>query len=88
MSNRNTTPEQIAKNIAYVALICCTHALLICSKKDYLRKVTKINFLLNICKESFFFIDNKNIDLGNLWEYGLHLQGTGKVKLARNVIYF
>ena len=46
-------------------------------KNNYLNeKVTRINLLLNlICKEKgFVFINNRNIDMDDLWEDGLHLK--------------
>ena len=55
------------------------------ARADYLnKKVTKINFLLNlICKEKdFVFIDNRNINIDDLWENGLYLIEQGKAKLA------
>ena len=61
------------------------------ARADYLnKKVTKINFLLNlICKEKdFVFIDNRNINIDDLWENGLYLIEQGKAKLAQNFIHF
>ena len=49
---------------------------LIYRKNNYLKeKVTRINLLINlICKEkSFVFIDNRNINIDDLWDDGLHL---------------
>ena len=64
---------------------------LICRKNNYLNeKVTRINFLLNLtCKEkAFVFIDNRNINIDDLREDGLHLIEQGKAKLAGNSIHF
>ena len=62
---------------------------LICRKNNYLNeKVTIINFLLNLtCKEKVF-IDNRNINIDDLREDGLHLIEQGKAKLAGNSIHF
>ena len=60
-------------------------------QKEYLnRKATKINFSLgHICKEKgFALIDNKNIDLEDLWEDGLYLLKKRDVTLARSFIFF
>ena len=57
---------------------------LICRKSNYLNeKVTRTNFLLNlICEENrFVFIDNRNININNLWKDGLHLIEQGKAVL-------
>ena len=64
---------------------------LICRKSNYLNeKVTRINFLLNLTskEKGFVFIDNRNINIDDFWEDGLHLIEQGKAKLARNFIYF
>ena len=60
-------------------------------KKNLNGKVTKINFLLNfICKhkcknKGFLLIDNKNIELNDVWES--NLQEKEKTNLASNFIY-
>ena len=46
-------------------------------KSNYLNeKVTRINLLLDlICTEKgFVFMNNRNIDMDDLWEDGLHLK--------------
>ena len=98
VSNRNASPKQIANGIKDLVEMCRGYGVneifvsfLICRKKNYLNeKVTRINFLLNlICKEKgFVFIDNRNINIDDLWEDGLHLIEQGKAKLARNFIHF
>ena len=96
--NRNSSPEEIAKEIIKLAELSRAYGVndvfvsaLICRANTYLNdKVTRVNFLLNIiCKEKgFIFIENKNIELGDLWKDGLHLLEIGKVKLANNFIQF
>ena len=53
-------------------------------------KVKRVNFLLKlICeKNGYFFIDNSNIEIGDLWKYGIHLLESGKTQLAENFICF
>ena len=63
----------------------------ICRKNNYLNeKVTRINFLLNLtCKEKgFLLIDNRSINIDDLWEDDFHLIEQWKVKSARKFIYF
>ena len=98
VSNRNASAEQIANDIKDLAEICRGYGVneifassLICRENNYLNvKVTGINFLLNlICKEKgFVFIDNRNLNIDDFWEGGLHLIEQGKVKLARTFIHF
>ena len=48
---------------------------LICRKNSYLNeKVPRINFLLNLIykEKGFVFIDNRYINIDDLWEDGLH----------------
>ena len=49
----------------------------------------RVNFLLKqICEEDgYFFIDNSNIEITDLWKDGIHLLESGKTKLAENFIY-
>ena len=68
------------------------HIIFYLQKMKYLNgKVRKINFLLNfICKnkcknKGFLLIDNKNIELDDVWES--NLQEKEKTNLARNFIY-
>ena len=92
VSNRNASPEQIANYIKDLVEVCRGFGMneifvssLICRKNNYLNeKVARINFLLNlICTEKgFVFIDNRNINIDDLWEDGLHLIEQGKAKLA------
>ena len=46
----------------------------------------RVNFLLKqICEEDgYFFIDNSNIEITDLWKDGIHLLES---KLAENFIY-
>ena len=52
-------------------------------------KVKRVDFLLKqICKENwYFFIDNSNIEIRDLWKDDIHLLELGKTKLAENFIY-
>ena len=52
--------------------------------------MNRVNFLLKqICEENgYFFIDNSNIEIRDLWKDGIHLIESGKTKLAENFIYF
>ena len=98
VSSRNASLEQIAIDIKDLAEMCHGYGMnkifvssLICRKNNYSnKKVTTINILLNlICKEKgFVFIDNRNINIGDLWEDGSHLIEQGKAKLAQNFIHF
>ena len=49
----------------------------------------RVNFLLKqICEEDgYFFIDNSNIEITDLWKDGIHLLESDKTKLAENFIY-
>ena len=49
----------------------------------------RVNFLLKqICEEDgYFFIDNSNIEITDLWKDGIHLLESGKTKLTENFIY-
>ena len=92
LSKKNVSPEQISNDIKDLAEMCCGYGVneilvsfLIFRKNSYLNeKVTRTNFLLNIiCKEKgFVFIDNRKINIDDLWEDGLHLIKQGKAKLT------
>ena len=62
----------------------------VCWEATLNEKVTRINCLLNLIfiEKGFIFIDNRNINIDDLWEDGLHLIKQGKVKLAQNFIHF
>ena len=49
-----------------------------------------VNFLLkkNCEEKGYFFINNSNIEIGDLSKDGIHLLESGKTKLAENFIYF
>ena len=49
----------------------------------------RVNFLLKqICEEDgYFFIDNSNTEITDLWKDGIHLLESDKTKLAENFIY-
>ena len=64
---------------------------MICRRgKSLNRKVKRVNFFLKqICgKNGYFFIDNSNIEIRDLWKDGIHLLESGKTKLAEHFIYF
>ena len=98
VSNRNASPEQIANVTKDLAEMCRGYRVnkifvssLISKKKNYLNEqVTKINFLVHLIykEKGFVFIDDRNINVDNLLEDGLHFIERGKVKLARNFIDF
>ena len=92
VSKKNVSPEQIANDIKDLTEMCRGYGVneifvsfLICRKNSYLnKKVTRTNFLLNvICKEKgFVFIDNRSINIDDLWEDSSNLIEQGKAKLA------
>ena len=98
VNNKNSTPEKIGNEIADLAIICCDYgvndvfiSVIICRRDKFLNgKVKRVNFLLKqICEENgYFFIDNSNIEIRDLWKDGIHLLESGKTKLAENFIYF
>ena len=98
VNNNNSTPEKIANEIADMAILCRDYGVkdifisaMICRGGNFLNgKVKRVNFLLKlICEENgYFFIDNSNIDIIDLWEDGIHLLESGKTKLAENFTYF
>ena len=64
---------------------------MICRRDKFLDgKVKRVNFLLKlICEENgYFFIDNSNIEIRDLWKDGIHLLKSGKTKSAENFKYF
>ena len=64
---------------------------MICRTGKFLNgEVKRVNFLLKkICEEKgYFFINNSNIEIGDLWKDGIHLLESGNTKLAENFIYF
>ena len=82
VSNRNISLEEIASDIKDLAEMCRRYgeneifvSYLICRKNSYLNeKVPRINFLLNLIykEKGFVFIDNRYINIDDLWEDGLH----------------
>ena len=64
---------------------------MICRRGEFLNeKVKHGKFLMkDICEENgYFFIDNSNIEIRDLWKDGIHLLESGKTKLAENFTYF
>ena len=98
VSNEKSTPEKIANEIADMAILCCDYvvndvfiSVVICRRGKFLNgKVKRVNLLLKqICEENgYFFIDNSNIEIRDLWKDGIHLLESGKTKLAENFISF
>ena len=41
-----------------------------------------------VFENGYFFIDNSNIEIRDLWKDGIHLLESGKTKFAENFIYF
>ena len=93
-NNKNSTPEKIANEIAHMAMLCRDYVVndifisaMICRRVKFLnKKVKRVNFLLkHICEENgYFFIDNSNIEIRDLWKDGIHLLESCKTKLAEN----
>ena len=98
VSNKISTPEKIANEIADMAILCRDYgvsyvfiSVMICIRGKFLNgKVKRVNFLLKQIREEngYFFIDNSNIEIRDLWKDGIHLLESGKTKLAENFIYF
>ena len=98
VSNKISTPEKIANEIADMAILCRDYGVndvllsaMICRRGKFLNgKVKRVNFLLKQIREEngYFFIDNSNIEIRDLWKDGIHLLESGKTKLAENFIYF
>ena len=91
------TPDKIANEMADMVILCHDYGVsdifisaMICRKGKFSNgKVNRVNFLLNICEENgYFFIDNSNIEIKDLWNDGIHLLKSGKTKLAENFTYF
>ena len=63
---------------------------MICRGKFLNGKVKLVIFLLKqICEENgYFFIDNSNTEIRDLWKDGIHLLESGKTKLDDNFMYF
>ena len=98
VNNKNSTSDKIANEIADMVILCRDYGVndifisaMICRKGKSLNgKVKRVNFLLKqICEENgYFFIDNSNIKIRDLWKDGIHLIESGKTKLAENFINF
>ena len=64
---------------------------MICRRGKFLNgKVKRVNFLLKQIYEEYgyFYIDNSNIEIRDLWKDVIHLLESGKAKLAENFMYF
>ena len=81
VNNKNSTPDKIANEIADLGILCRDHGAneIFISAMIYRRgkllngKVKRVNFLLkHICEENgYFFIDNSNIEIRDLWKDGI-----------------
>ena len=98
VNNKNSTPEKIANEIAVMAILCRDDGVndvfvsaMICRTNTFLNgTVKRLNFSLKqICEENwYFFIDNSNIEIRDLYKDGIHLLESGKTKIAENFIFF
>ena len=94
VNNKNSTPEKIANEIADMAILCRDYgvndvfiSVMICRRGKFLNG--KVKRMKQICEENgYFFIDNSNIEIKDLWKDGIYLLESGKTKLAENFIYF
>ena len=98
VNNKSSAPEKIANEIADMAILCRDYGVndvfisaMICRRSKLLNgKVKRVNFLLKqICEKNwYFFIDNSNIEIRDLWKDGIRLLELGKPKFAENFLYF
>ena len=98
VNNKNSTPEKTANEIADMVILYRDYGVndifisaMICRRGKFLDgEVKRVNFLLKLIYEEngYFFIDNSNIEIRDLWKDGIHLLESGKTKLAENFIYF
>ena len=94
VNNKNSTPEKIANEIAYMVILCRDYgvndvfiSVMICRRGKFLNG--KVKRMKQICEENgYFFIDNSNIEIRELLKDGICLLESGKTKLAENFIYF
>ena len=98
VNKKNSTSEKNANEIANMAVPCRDFGVndvfisaIICRRGNFLNgKLKRLNLLLKqICEENgYFFVDNSNIEIRDLWKDGIHLLESDKTKLAENFIYF
>ena len=91
VNNKKSTPEKISNEIADMAILCRDYGVndifisaMICRRGKFLNgKVKRVSFLLrHICEENgYFFIDNSNIEIRDLWKDGIHLLESDETKL-------
>ena len=91
VNNKNSTPDKTANEIADMAILCRDYGVndifisaMICRRGKFLNgKVKRVSFLLrHICEENgYFFIDNSNIEIRDLWKDGIHLLESDETKL-------
>ena len=90
--------EKIANERGDMAMLCCSYSVndifisaMICRRSKFLgEKVKRINLLLKLISEEngYFFIDNSNTEIRDLWKDGIHPLESRKSKFAQNFIYF
>ena len=90
--------EKIANERGDMAMLCCGYCVndifisaMICRRSKVLgEKVKHINLLLKLISEEngYFFIDNSNTEIRDLWKDGIHPLESRKSKFAQNFIYF
>ena len=88
VNNKNSTPEKIANEIEEMAALCRDYGVndvfisaMICRRGKFLNeKKNCVKFSLKqICEENrYFFKDNSNIEIRDLWKDGIYLIESGK----------
>ena len=88
VNNKKSTPKKIANKIADMAILSRDNGVnvfisaMICRRGKFLNgKWKRVNFLLKqICEENgYFFTDNSNIEIRDLWKHGIHLLESGRL---------
>ena len=97
-NNKNSTLDKTANEIGDMAILCRDYgvndifiSVMICRRGKLLnRRVKSVNFLLkHFCEENlYFFIDNNNTEIRDLWKDGINLLESSKTRLAENFTYF
>ena len=89
VNNKKSTPKKIANKIADMAILSRDNGVndvfisaMICRRGKFLNgKWKRVNFLLKqICEENgYFFTDNSNTEIRDLWKHGIHLLESGRL---------
>ena len=97
VSIKTSTLENIAKNLLEMAKTCRGCGVndifissIICWRNKFLNeKVQRVKLLLKVMFEEneYIYIDNGNVEVGDLRQDGIHLSEYGKAKLSRLFIY-